>query len=148
MVLEDLNKIPSKYYEEINELKDIRSNLNILIKTIKLTEKETEKEIAAAKKSEHYISNLSKHKKFNNFLSCIIRDVVANDITLAVAKKFYKKYEVAEANKLLTDNNKHCLDVSSYEFTSIKIAKLMQLALLNQNKIDDSLLKTFTLFIM
>ncbi len=134
-------------YEEIKELKDIRENAAKMLEAVKISKAATEYEIAEAKKSEHFVTNLGKKQNFKNFLGGIIRDVIANDLTLETAKAFYKIYNIKSSNQVLTHTKEHCLNVSSYKYTSIKIAKLMQLALENQNKIDENLLNMFSKYI-
>ena len=78
-----------------------------------------------------------------------ILNYVTNDVIEGVREAFFKEYNIKIENRTPKAKRVHCLKASSYKFTTEKIAKLMQLALLNHSKniINDRILFLFELFI-
>ena len=78
-----------------------------------------------------------------------ILNYVTNDVVEGVRDAFFRKYKIKIVDRKPKAERVHCLKASSYKFTTEKIAKLMQLALLNHSKniINDRILFLFELFI-
>lgn len=142
---EDINEIDNKI-KEIDELIDETKQI---IAEEKEIEAMKQKEIKNQEKSDYFIGTLSNDEDFYYMFRGTILNYVANDVIEGVREAFFKEYNIKIENRTPKAKRVHCLKASSYKFTTEKIAKLMQLALLNHSKniINDRILFLFELFI-
>ena len=126
-------------------LKDFEQHLA----EVKEQEEKTQNEIKSQEKSEYFIGTLSNDEDFYYMFRGTILRYVINDIIEGVRNEFFKEYKINIINRIPEAERVHCLKASSYNFTTEKITKLMQLALLNHKKniINDKILSLFDLFI-
>ena len=120
-----------------------------LLESAKWIEKEKKNEIKQQEKSDYFIGTLSNDEDFYYMFRGTILNYVTNDVVEGVRDAFFRKYKIKIVDRKPKAERVHCLKASSYKFTTEKIAKLMQLALLNHSKniINDRILFLFELFI-
>lgn len=142
---ESLDKINSK----ITEMDDLIEVSKQLLESAKWIEKEKKNEIKQQEKSDYFIGTLSNDEDFYYMFRGTILNYVTNDVVEGVRDAFFRKYKIKIVDRKPKAERVHCLKASSYKFTTEKIAKLMQLALLNHSKniINDRILFLFELFI-
>ena len=142
---ESLDKINSK----ITEMDDLIEVSKQLFENAKWREKEKKNEIKQQEKSDYFIGTLSNDEDFYYMFRGTILNYVTNDVVEGVRDAFFRKYKIKIVDRKPKAERVHCLKASSYKFTTEKIAKLMQLALLNHSKniINDRILFLFELFI-
>lgn len=142
---ESLDEINSK----ITEMDDLIEVSKQLLESAKWIEKEKKNEIKQQEKSDYFIGTLSNDEDFYYMFRGTILNYVTNDVVEGVRDAFFRKYKIKIVDRKPKAERVHCLKASSYKFTTEKIAKLMQLALLNHSKniINDRILFLFELFI-
>ena len=120
-----------------------------MLESAKWIEKEKKNEIKQQEKSDYFIGTLSNDEDFYYMFRGTILNYVTNDVVEGVRDAFFRKYKIKIVDRKPKAERVHCLKASSYKFTTEKIAKLMQLALLNHSKniINDRILFLFELFI-
>ena len=144
-IYESLDEINSK----ITEMDDLIEVSKQLLESAKGIEKEKKNEIKQQEKSDYFIGTLSNDEDFYYMFRGTILNYVTNDVVEGVRDAFFRKYKIKIVDRKPKAERVHCLKASSYKFTTEKIAKLMQLALLNHSKniINDRILFLFELFI-
>lgn len=135
-----------------NNIKEATETIRIskqLLDSAKWLEKEKKEAVEQVKKSDYFIGTLSNDEDFYYMFKGTILNYVTNDVVEGVRDAFFRKYKIKIVDRKPKAERVHCLKASSYKFTTEKIAKLMQLALLNHSKniINDRILFLFELFI-
>lgn len=128
---------------------DLLEDLKQQLADAKEQEKKIQNEIKHQEKSDYFIGTLSNDEDFYYMFRGTILNYVTNDVVEGVRDAFFRKYKIKIVDRKPKAERVHCLKASSYKFTTEKIAKLMQLALLNHSKniINDRILFLFELFI-
>lgn len=153
------NEHPHEIDTNIDEIKSLPSAIVKMDNLIEATkqqladakeqEKKIQNEIKHQEKSDYFIGTLSNDEDFYYMFRGTILNYVTNDVVEGVRDAFFRKYKIKIVDRKPKAERVHCLKASSYKFTTEKIAKLMQLALLNHSKniINDRILFLFELFI-
>lgn len=117
------------------EIDDIQSRVKTMVNILEEQNKKTAKQIEDAKKNEYFIMKLNNDNSFIAFLESVYKQYIINELATNVAKDIYKKYGVKPVNqyKALKEKKNQCLTISSYPFITHRIAKLLELSLLNGN---------------
>lgn len=143
--LDKINSLPSA----IVKMDDLIEITKKQIADAKEQEKKMQNEIKRQEESDYFIGILSNDEDFYYMFKGTILNYVTNDVVEGVRDAFFRKYKIKIVDRKPKAERVHCLKASSYKFTTEKIAKLMQLALLNHSKniINDRILFLFDLFI-
>lgn len=143
--LDKINSLPSA----IVKMDDLIEITKKQIADAKEQEKKMQNEIKCQEESDYFIGILSNDEDFYYMFKGTILNYVTNDVVEGVRDAFFRKYKIKIVDRKPKAERVHCLKASSYKFTTEKIAKLMQLALLNHSKniINDRILFLFDLFI-
>ncbi len=147
--LKEINESLDEINSKITEMDDLIEVSKQLLESAKGIEKEKKNEIKQQEKSDYFIGTLSNDEDFYYMFRGTILNYVTNDVVEGVRDAFFRKYKIKIVDRKPKAERVHCLKASSYKFTTEKIAKLMQLALLNHSKniINDRILFLFELFI-
>ena len=147
--LKEINESLDEINSKITEMDDLIEVSKQLLESAKWIEKEKKNEIKQQEKSDYFIGTLSNDEDFYYMFRGTILNYVTNDVVEGVRDAFFRKYKIKIVDRKPKAERVHCLKASSYKFTTEKIAKLMQLALLNHSKniINDRILFLFELFI-
>ena len=147
--LKEINESLDEINSKITEMDDLIEVSKQLLESVKGIEKEKKNEIKQQEKSDYFIGTLSNDEDFYYMFRGTILNYVTNDVVEGVRDAFFRKYKIKIVDRKPKAERVHCLKASSYKFTTEKIAKLMQLALLNHSKniINDRILFLFELFI-
>ena len=129
------NKLGIIPVEELADIENIYNDIETMVNVLEEQNKKTANQIADAKKNEYFILNLNKDKTFIAFLESVYKQFIINELVINIAKDFYKEYGIKATNQYeaLKGKQNKCLTISSYPFITHRVAKLLELSLLNNN---------------